>query len=505
MWNRKEIKRNTKKEIKKNYWNKIFVCLLALLLLGNYSSTKNSLTDGKKIVETKFFIVNNATDRMNLSKVTKTTEGTFKLIFDGTSKIISTTQSYLGNVEKTLYKVTHHKRISESIIGLVTILIGLLFKIFILNVISVGENRFFLETRKYKKTRFTRLFSNFKKGKYLKTVKTMFLKNLYLSLWFITIVGPLIKYYSYRMVQFIIAENPNIKSKDAIKMSCEMMKGNKWKMFVLDISYLGYYILDYITFGLIGILFLNPYMKSVETEVYIKLKSKINCEKINDTNLYIETEENYYPGTKKEEKVLDYYRKYNIYSFILFFFSFSIVGWLWEVLLYIIKEGRFVNRGTMYGPWLPIYGTGCVLVLLLLIPKKFKKITDNPILTFIIIMMICAIIEYFSGWSCEYFKCARYWDYSGYFLNIQGRICLECTIFFGIGGTACIYLIAPKLDRLFKKISLKTTFIICIGLISLFCVDWLYSSKHPNMGAGITDENMTASPINSKYCRIKKD
>lgn len=498
MWNRKEIKKKSKKSLKKNYWNKIFVCLMSLFLIGNYNITRDSLNNGKNLIENFFPTITN----INIIKDTNTTNGTFKLVFDGTSKIISTTQSYLGNIEKSIYKITNHKAISEFLLEISAVLIGLLFKIFVLNVISVGENRFFLENRNYKKTRFTRLFTNFKKGKYLKTVKTIFLKNFYLVLWCFTIIGPFIKLYSYRMVKFIVAENPNINSKDAIKLSCKMMQGNKWKMFILDISYFGYFILDYLLFGIIGILFLNPYMKTAETEIYVKLKDNINSKEINDANLYLEKKSDYYPGTKKEERVIDYYRKYNIYSFILFFFSFSIAGWLWEVLLYIIKDGNFVNRGTMYGPWLPIYGTGCVIVLLLLIPKKLKKITDNPILTFLIIMLICAIIEYFSGWACEYFKCARYWDYSGYFLNIKGRICLECTMFFGIGGTACIYLIAPKLDRFFKKLSLKSTFIICISLISVFCIDWIYSSHHPRMGAGITDDNeMMNTQIHSKYCK----
>lgn len=508
MWNRKKIKKDCKHNLKKNYWNKIFVCILTLLIVGNYSYTKQSLSSGKDLLEKYFptikkIDINIDKENPDLAKETNTTNGTFKFIFDKTSNVISTTQVYLGNAFKAVENVTNQKGIADFIKILFALLIGVVFKVFILNVISVGENRFFLETRKYKKTKFTRIFSNFKKGKYLNTVKTMFIKNIYLSFWYLTIVGGIIKNYSYRMVQFIIAENPNIKTKDAINLSRKMMNGNKWKMFLLDISYIGYIILNALTFGLIGILFLNPYMKSVETEIYTKFREQEKNDLLNDKDLYIENEGTYFPGTKKEEIKIDYYRKYNLSSFIMFFFSFSIVGWLWEVLLYIIKEGKFVNRGTLYGPWLPIYGAGCVFVLLLLIPKKFKKITDNPISTFFIIMIICGVIEYFSGWACEYFKCARYWDYSGYFLNIKGRICLECTMFFGLGGTACIYLIAPKLDRIFKKISKKNTFVLCTILVTLFSIDWLYSSKNPNMGAGITDENNMAPPITSNYCKNK--
>ena len=117
-------------------------------------------------------------------------------------------------------------------------------------------------------------------------------------------------------------------SKEAINLSKEMMNGNKWAMFKVDLSFLPYNILNLFTFGLLGIFFINPYMKGTETEIYYNLRNKYLKENkysnyFNDNNLNIAEIKDYYPGTKKEEIKLDYYRKYSLTSFILFFFSIS--------------------------------------------------------------------------------------------------------------------------------------------------------------------------------------
>ena len=81
-----------------------------------------------------------------------------------------------------------------------------------------------------------------------------------------------------------------------------------------------------------------------------------------------------------------------------------------------------VNRGTLHGPWLPIYGWGCTIIILLTRFKKFREILKNPVLTFIIIVIVCSIIEYMTSWYIELVSGLRYWDYTGVFLNLNGRI-----------------------------------------------------------------------------------
>ena len=137
----------------------------------------------------------------------------------------------------------------------------------------------------------------------------------------------------------------------------------------------------------------------------------------------------------------------------------------------------------MHGPWLPIYGWGGVLILFLL-----KKYRDKPFKLFISSTILCGIIEYITAWYLETFNNLKYWDYTGYFLNLHGRICLEGLLLFGIGGCGFVYLLAPLLDNLYKKIKPKIKTILCIILILLFSIDFIYSSIVPNTGKGISQE-----------------
>lgn len=100
---------------------------------------------------------------------------------------------------------------------------GMAIKVFISYPVQVGESRIYLESRKYKKTKVYRMLFAFKKERYLNTVKTMTLMQIYQFLWNLTIIGGIIKKYSYQMVIYIVAENPTIKPNDAIRISREMM------------------------------------------------------------------------------------------------------------------------------------------------------------------------------------------------------------------------------------------------------------------------------------------
>lgn len=179
---------------------------------------------------------------------------------------------------------------------------------------------------------------------------------------------------------------------------------------------------------------------------------------------------------------IDYDRHYSIGSLIFIFFACSFIGWLWEVIIHIVEDGVLVNRGVLLGPWLPIYGSGSVLILLLLRPF-FKR----PVATFFSSMILCSSVEYVTSWYLELKEGIRWWDYSGYFLNINGRICLAGAVIFGAGGCAIVYFAAPKLDDCWKKLSKKLQLGICIVLALLFVDDLVKSHENPNTGKGITD------------------
>ena len=115
------------------------------------------------------------------------------------------------------------------------------------------------------------------------------------------------------------------------------------------------------------------------------------------------------------------------------------------------------------------------------------RFIDHHVATFFLVVGLCSVVEYATSWYLETFKHMKYWDYTGYFCNINGRICLEGALIFGFAGCAGIYIMAPFFDDLLKKIPFKARFAACVILVVLFCCDAVYSKANPNQGKGITD------------------
>ena len=154
---------------------------------------------------------------------------------------------------------------------------GILYTIFIGNVIVVGNNRYFIKNHDVN-PELGEIFSGFK-GDYLNVVKIMFLMNLKILLWlFLFIVPGFIKAYEYSMIPYLLAENPNITTDEAFSLSKQMTTGQKMDLFVLDLSFLGWIILGLICCG-IGILFVLPYPEATNAEVYLNLKESVKKDK----------------------------------------------------------------------------------------------------------------------------------------------------------------------------------------------------------------------------------
>ena len=179
---------------------------------------------------------------------------------------------------------------------------------------------------------------------------------------------------------------------------------------------------------------------------------------------------------------VNYMRIYPLTSIASFFFIFSIIGWCWEVGQHFIVKGEFANRGVLLGPWLPIYGCGGVFILVVL--TRFRK---NPAAEFLAAITLSGILEYCTAFALEAIYHEKWWDYTGYFLNLHGRICAEGLLVFGVGGCIVVYMIAPLLDNRLRKINRKLLRIIVVALLCLFAADMAHSSAHPNVGRGITD------------------
>lgn len=493
--NRKTLKKEARKNLYKNYWHSVAVVFFISIMIGNFAINSPNININQIPVINSFnsgiaeeFIESITKIKINLSNY-QPTRGIFANIFNN----ITASGSFIFGILNSLNQLIFHDRIWASMIILLGAILTFLYWLFIRNVLFVGQARFFLESKNHKKTSFTRIFMPFRIGKWKSISLAMMRKTLTEWAWWLTIVGGFVKHYAYALVPYILAENPGIKGKRAMNLSENMMKGYKWQLFKLDVSFILWYILDICTFRLFGSLYSTPYKKYCMSEIYIELRNKakenkiINYEVLNDD--YLLEIADYYPKdkflykeiTKKITINTDYNKNYSITSIILMFFAAAIIGWCWEVFYHMFRFGNFVNRGVLQGPWLPIYGWGLILLLILL--KKYRK---DPIKTFILAIVVCGIVEYATGWYLETFHNARWWNYDGYFLNIQGRICLENLLAFGIGGCLFIYFLAPFLDSIFIKIKKPIKIIICIILIILYIIDSNYSGDHPNMGKGIS-------------------
>lgn len=150
----------------------------------------------------------------------------------------------------------------------------------------------------------------------------------------------------------------------------------------------------------------------------------------------------------------------------LIFFIGCLIGWLYEEIFYFVDEGIIVNRGYLYGPYLPVYGVGALLIYLLL--NRFKK---QPILVFLLSFIITGIVEYLTGlWMWEVYH-RRWWDYTGLFLNIDGYVCFRSLFTFAIASLALIYLVVPLIDKLIKKMGNNGSFVLSLTIGTIMIID----------------------------------
>lgn len=139
-------------------------------------------------------------------------------------------------------------------------------------------------------------------------------------------------------------------------------------------------------------------------------------------------------------------KKEKLIYWILILLIGSLIGWIYEEIFYYITENTISNRGFFYGPYLPVYGWGSVILMLTL--KKLKK---YPILVFILSMLITGIVEYATGYIMYALYERIWWDYTGLFLNISGYVCFRSVFTFAIGTIGLIYFIEPYLNKFIKK------------------------------------------------------
>lgn len=159
-------------------------------------------------------------------------------------------------------------------IATVVILIVLVAKVFVGNLLKMGGYRFFILNQTAQPGIGT-LLDGFRSGHYVNIVLTMFLRDLFTTLWSLLLVVPgIVKHYEYLMVPYIIAENPAMDYKEAFQISKQMMDGEKMEAFIMDLSFLGWYLLSVVTCGLLAIFYVNPYVQASFAEMYTFNKQK---------------------------------------------------------------------------------------------------------------------------------------------------------------------------------------------------------------------------------------
>lgn len=283
-------------------------------------------------------------------------------------------------------------------------------------------------------------------------------------------------------------------------------------MFLLHFSFAGWQLLTLFTLGILGFLYVNPYVTGTDAELYMELRNHyIRCrmagyEKLNDSllslvpsqdelliskALYDDSEGPYmkisyfapeqYPmfmfsiqppmGTVKMPVRAD--KHYGFLPGMFLFFCFSFLAWILEGVVHLVRNGDSLNLGFLFGPWLPMYSL-CALVLLIFI----KRFLHNPILTFMMTVAAYTVIKY-----AVFVLLNDVWHIAPsvntvYFFNMDGNAFLGGAVFFALTGCAFLYYMAPRWDSLFCKLPCYVQIGLCTLLWGLFIADLLYTGSH---------------------------
>ena len=156
----------------------------------------------------------------------------------------------------------------------------------------------------------------------------------------------------------------------------------------------------------------------------------------------------------------------------LLFIIYAFLGWIVEIINNVVILKKFVNRGFLIGPYCPIYGVGGLIATIFL--TKYK---ESIIVLFVMSMFLFALLEYFTSYLMEKLFKARWWDYTDYRFNINGRICLETLIPFGLLGCFAIYVVNPIIFSIFNMTNIVVLRIIALVIFIIFIIDFTVSLK----------------------------
>ncbi len=297
MWTRQELKHKGKEAFFKSYWKFVLVTLVLGIVTGGAaslgSSFGSSVSNIGNIVTNRTVTVDDEIDEEideldeSLDEIDDDLDAELERIGDSLSdslnldlndkditigdNTISASEAAGAAIAVTVIIII----LVVSFISLVIGIIGIAIDIFVYNPIEYGCIKFFRKSQD-ENTGLGTMFHGFKDG-YGKIVKVLFFRDLFIFLWSLLFVIPgIVKSYEYRMVPFLLSENPNMTKDEALKASSRMMQGNKWRAFVLDLSFLGWHILSAFTFGMLEIFYVAPYVNGTNAALYEALKAEQN-------------------------------------------------------------------------------------------------------------------------------------------------------------------------------------------------------------------------------------
>lgn len=250
MWTRAELKDKAKETLSRNYWKLVLVALIANAILGVSNMIELRYEENEFSVDVLGGL------------------GSFLLVF------------------------------APIIIGIVLVVmaISIAVGILVVNPLDVGSKRFFIMSHD-KPAEFRELLYAFDHG-YKNVVKVLLIRDIKLILWTCLFIVPgIIKGYEYRMIPYLLAENPELTQEEAFRLSKQMMDEQKWDAFVLDMSFLGWEILSSLTWGIAGIFYVNPYVHLTDAALYNELSAihgypaRANATQQEWRNTYTEHEE----------------------------------------------------------------------------------------------------------------------------------------------------------------------------------------------------------------------
>lgn len=269
MWTRAELKSKAKFLFKRNYWKSVLISLILALLVGGGSS-------GSSISSA----VSNNLIGSSDSSVTDDYSNDDSSLYDGNDFYDDT---YDGNVEDDIDDL---KSMADNTAGMMAIGIFLivfiivfvalmavfiLLDVFIFNPLEVGCKKYYLRNlnEPAQVGNIGYAFDN----NYKNITKTMFFRDLFTVLWTLLFIIPgIVKSYEYQMIPYLLADNPQMTKEQAFEESKRMMQGQKWKAFVLDLSFIGWNILSALTLGILGIFYVQPYMDATHAALYEALR-----------------------------------------------------------------------------------------------------------------------------------------------------------------------------------------------------------------------------------------